>query len=318
MNKILSLLHRLAVPSERNNFRAKGLHIDFLTGMIAIALLMAFFVNQQKTAILGYATDITIEKLFEKTNEQRTSRGLSALRYNGLLARAAQNKAQDMLSNNYWAHYRPSDGKAPWSFITESGYKYEYAGENLAQGFMFSDGVVQAWMQSPTHAANIVRPEYNEVGFAVMNGILNGEEITLVVQMFGKELSQANPIVRTAQAEEINEKLKPAAKLSPPPLSPSPTQEKNDLAEKTIQNYYSGNIATNQTRPAQNVIFNIDKVSFSSTLVILLILTLIIVIDFIVARRLNIIRISGKNIAHFLFLVIVIVGVLIITKGLII
>ncbi|KXK11580.1 MAG: hypothetical protein UZ22_OP11002000326 [Microgenomates bacterium OLB23] len=66
--------------------------------------------------LLGYATDITIEKLLSRTNEERTRNGLSPLQYNDRLARAACNKGQDMFTYNYWAHYRPTDGTAPWHF----------------------------------------------------------------------------------------------------------------------------------------------------------------------------------------------------------
>jgi hypothetical protein len=87
----------------------------------------------------------------------------------------------------------------------EAGYQYEYAGENLAKNFLFSKNVVEAWMDSPTHRENVLRPEYTDVGFAVVNDVLNGEETTLVVQMFGKPLKNTTAsVVENKPARPIN------------------------------------------------------------------------------------------------------------------
>ncbi|MBA3284597.1 MAG: CAP domain-containing protein, partial [Nitrosopumilus sp.] len=127
---------------------------------------------------------MSITKLYDLTNQEREKAGLQPLTYNDKLAQAAQQKANDMFAKNYWAHYGPNN-ENPWQFILGAGYDYEYAGENLAKNFLFSKGVVDAWMNSPTHKENMVRKEYTDIGFAVVNGMLNGEETTLVVQMFG-------------------------------------------------------------------------------------------------------------------------------------
>src|SRR4030065_255642 len=119
--------------------------------------------------ILGYATDINMPALYQLVNEQRQNNNLPPLTYNEKLAQAAYGKAQDMFTKNYWAHYAP-DGATPWNFILASGYQYEYAGENLAKNFLFSQNVLDAWMASPSHRENILRKDYNEVGFAIVNG----------------------------------------------------------------------------------------------------------------------------------------------------
>jgi len=189
MKNFFDFIRKLFVPKEENNFRSRALHTDFLTYYLVFALLLTVsFKRLNLNNVLGFATDITVEKLFTLTNEQRQKKGLNNLSYNDKLSNAAAKKANDMFAKNYWAHYGP-DGESPWDFILDSGYKYEYAGENLAKNFLFSSGVINAWMNSPTHRENILKPEYSEVGFAIVNGILNGEETTLVVQMFGKPLS---------------------------------------------------------------------------------------------------------------------------------
>jgi len=146
---------------------------------LVITLGVSHFQNQNGS-ILGFATDISTQKLLTLTNEERAKDGLSELSYNLKLEEAAQKKAKDMFAKDYWSHYGPS-GETPWDFILDSDYQYEYAGENLAKNFLFSGDVVNAWMNSETHRDNILRKEYSEVGFAIVNGVLNDEETTLVV-----------------------------------------------------------------------------------------------------------------------------------------
>jgi hypothetical protein len=84
----------------------------------------------------------------------------------------------------HWDHFGPN-GETPWQFIRAEGYNYVYAGENLAKGFQTAEGVHEAWMASPTHAANIMSGNYKDIGVAVVQGVLLGKQTTLVVQMFG-------------------------------------------------------------------------------------------------------------------------------------
>jgi hypothetical protein len=96
-----------------------------------------------------------------------------------------------MFKLQYWAHYGPNK-ESPWQFILQSGYTYAYAGENLAKGFSDSQSVHDAWMASPTHRANIMDPQFQEVGIATVKGNLLGAEVFLVVQMFGSPTYQIN------------------------------------------------------------------------------------------------------------------------------
>ncbi len=203
MKKIQDLLHHLFIPKEKNNYRAKALHHDFLTAYLVFALVVTVLFKQIQTEtgnVLGYATDITTQKLYELTNKERGKAGLPTLAYNEKLSEAAKLKAENMLENNYWSHYG-TNGESPWQFILGAGYEYEYAGENLAKNFLFSNGVVEAWMNSPSHKENIMRKEYKDIGFAVVSGVLNGEETTLVVQMFG------TPSTSVARAPEEKQEI---------------------------------------------------------------------------------------------------------------
>lgn len=188
INSIKKFFSYLFVPAPHNNYRAKIIHHDVLTAYVVVAFLLVSlnrYFALPFNNVLGVAKDISVTKLIEYTNEQRKLNNVKPLTYNKKLATAANEKAKDMFVNNYWAHFGPH-GETPWQFITKSGYRYETAGENLAKNFLYSKNVVTAWMNSPTHRDNLLRKDFTEMGFAVVDGTLGGEQTTLVVQMFGK------------------------------------------------------------------------------------------------------------------------------------
>jgi uncharacterized protein YkwD len=126
------------------------------------------------------------DQLLSLTNQARLEAQQSELALSDRLVQAARQKALDMAVRGYWEHFRPGDQKAPWDFIRETGYAYRVAGENLARGFQTAEGITQAWLQSPTHRANLLSPYYTQVGYAsiaVVDG--QGETVLLTVQMFG-------------------------------------------------------------------------------------------------------------------------------------
>lgn len=129
----------------------------------------------------------TQEDFLALTNSERARAGLPALVLQDQLSRAARAKALDMITKGYWDHFRPGDNKAPWAFIREAGYDYRSAGENLARGYQTPQGVTLAWMNSPSHRANILSHKYTEVGFASVRVInAEGNSILFTVQMFGR------------------------------------------------------------------------------------------------------------------------------------
>lgn len=162
----------------------------------------------QKGNVLAYATSMSRGELLNATNSYRAQNGLGALSSNGLLDSAAQAKAQHMIDNNYWSHVAP-DGTQPWFFFDQAGYAYQAAGENLAYGFMTSSAVVDAWMNSASHRANILG-DYVDVGFGFVNGAnyQNGQ-YTVVVAHYGKPQQVASPT--------------PAPAPTAAPTAPSPT-----------------------------------------------------------------------------------------------
>lgn len=117
------------------------------------------------------------------TNKDRESRGVKILVEDPLLNLAAERKARDMAARGYFSHTTPN-GKTPWSWLISLGYYYTKAGENLATNFGDSASVERAWMQSPTHRANIMENMYTRVGVGVAHGMYQGAPTTFVVQFF--------------------------------------------------------------------------------------------------------------------------------------
>lgn len=133
-----------------------------------------------------YSSAITPENIISLTNETRSSLGLAVLGIDDRLMQAAQAKANDMFTNQYFAHTSPS-GTTPWYWFQTYGYTYRSAGENLAAHFTQAEDVSSAWMVSPSHRDNIVSDRYNEIGVGVVQGEFEGYPTTFVVQMFGYE-----------------------------------------------------------------------------------------------------------------------------------
>ena len=73
----------------------------------------------------------------------------------------------------------------PWFWFAEANYQFSYAGENLAVFFGDSEDVVDAWLNSPSHRANLLNQQFTEIGIAVAEGTYQGQETTFIVQLFG-------------------------------------------------------------------------------------------------------------------------------------
>lgn len=219
------------IPHQREDglhHRAKALNLSYLASYLLILVLFGsglYLIKLKAPQILGQVT-FSAEQIISLTNAKRTQNGLPALSVNNQLAQAASAKANDMYAADYWAHNSPS-GKTPWNFITAAGYRYLYAGENLARDFSDASSVVDAWMASPSHRSNILDDNFNEIGVAVASGDLAGREVVLVVQMFGTPVSQipaTQPLAKQNQGPTSAEQGPTLSQASPVP-SPSPSPE---------------------------------------------------------------------------------------------
>ncbi len=129
------------------------------------------------------------------TTGERITQGRGTLIENEVLNAAAQAKAEDMAARGYFSHVGP-DGKQPWKWLESAGYDYIFAGENLAVRFDDSKNIVDAWMASPTHRANIVKPQYKEIGVGIAQGMYKGSQTTFVVQFFASP-AKTTPVPAT-------------------------------------------------------------------------------------------------------------------------
>lgn len=220
-------------------------------GLFMIAIVLAFipsiynFTATGSAQVLGYATSISVGDLHALSNTQRANNGLAAMNLNGQLNQAAYAKAQHMFANNYWAHNAP-DGTTPWSFISGAGFSYSMAGENLAKNFSTSAGVVDAWMNSPGHRANILQGGYDSVGYAAVNGNLQGEDLTLVVAMYAKATVAPAPApaptpppapapAPAAQAKPVTQATEPTAPVvSEPVVEETPVETPTEPAPTEV------------------------------------------------------------------------------------
>ena len=276
----MNLLH-LFIPHYKNNFRAKILHHSSLLILIfAFTALSALGIAVRKShpEVLGIAYQISNQELLNLVNFERTKQGLNELQFDSQLSSAASNKASHMFQNNYWAHFAP-DGTTPWVFIKNQGYAYTYAGENLAKGFTTSYDAVKAWMNSPTHRDNILSEKYLDVGFAIKEGRIEGEDTILIVQMLGARSSLAlNAPRAVSQTETI--------------LTQNEVEKGQTLG--TVKKVTSEVKAD----PLFDLVFGTKAVVFS----ILSILLTALLIDFIIVEKNKIPRIVGNNLDHIILL----------------
>lgn len=305
----LKFFTHLFFPHESNNQKAKILHSSSLI-VIAVFLLvfqagLSLF-GSSFPKVLGYAANISPSEVVRLTNEKRAEGGLPPLNEDSTLSQAALAKGNDMLAKGYWAHFAP-DGTSPWHFFLEFGYKYRYAGENLARDFSDASSAVNAWMNSPTHRDNIMNANYRDIGIGVVEGNLAGADTTIIVQFFGTRLSGA-PSIPEAQAKtqvEATQTVLPKATLAPTPTpTPSPT-----IAP------VAGVSPAPQTSAKVGSLVSAYTTTRGISLATVGVLLLVLSVDLIVVRRRRIMRIGGRTLAHIAYFGMILAVILILKAG---
>lgn len=128
---------------------------------------------------------LTPQGIISFTNAARSENGMPPLIPNSELDKVAELRLRDMFAKQYFAHYSP-EGRGAADEANVVGYEYLAIGENLALGnFEGDSGVVDAWLNSPGHRANILNNGYTEIGVAAEKGIFEGKNVWLAVQIFG-------------------------------------------------------------------------------------------------------------------------------------
>ena len=146
-------------------------------------------------------------EILDIVNQERGKAGLQPLGFNVRLSAIAEGKAVDMINKQYFAHVSPS-GTDVAQLAKMYGYEYIFLGENLAMGDFFSSkDVMEGWMNSPGHRANILNKNYTEIGISALRGNYQGRVVWYAVQEFGKPLSSCPSPNSALEATIANEEL---------------------------------------------------------------------------------------------------------------
>jgi hypothetical protein len=162
-------------------------------GIYTIISLSVFILNSPfcQVKLSHFLADITQQAIIDQINPIRADRGFLGLKASPKLAQAAQMKAEDMIARGYFSHVGPN-GEEPWSWFEKAGYDYAAAGENLAVNYFDTNILIEAWLNSPAHAKNILNGYFTDVGIGIAKGDIPGKgNSTIVVMFLGKEISPA-------------------------------------------------------------------------------------------------------------------------------
>jgi hypothetical protein len=225
-------LKNIFIPREGNDHRPHVLRpraIGLVVAVLVVVQFIFFFATSYvlpRSRLFGI---IEVSALTDGTNQARATDDISALQMSPLLQAAAQEKANDMAMNNYFAHTSPA-GLTPWYWFNEVGYDFSRAGENLAVNFSDSGDVTAAWLNSPEHRANILDPHFTQIGIAVAQGTYNGHAATYVVELFGTPVAGAvasNPVVQIAKAPV-------ASAVKPPSTVATTAKQSTNTGEASV------------------------------------------------------------------------------------
>ncbi|MGW3360795.1 sigma-70 family RNA polymerase sigma factor [Streptomyces bungoensis] len=122
-----------------------------------------------RTALLGATPSDTVTQVVALVNKERAAAGCGPLTEDPQLEQAAQGHSDDMAARGFFDHTNP-DGADPGQRITAAGYRWSTYGENIAQGQQTPEAVMDSWMNSPGHRANILNCSFKDIGVGVHRG----------------------------------------------------------------------------------------------------------------------------------------------------
>lgn len=207
-----------------------------LVAFLVVKILLAVLIPQGK---ILQASDLSASNILQAVNAQRSLRNLTILNTNNKLGFAAQSKADDMQARHYFAHVDP-DGHYVWDKIVAAGYTpYLELGENLAIEFYDTDSLVSAWMNSPTHRANLLNDGFRDQGMGLTFGNTTQNQYH-------------SAIVNTFGTLAPTPKLKTSAVTAKPATTPKPTAPKPPVAQ-TPKPKTLGSEQKSTTTPSQTL-----------------------------------------------------------------
>jgi uncharacterized protein YkwD len=145
----------------------------------------AIITRKQESTIATRPLPYTAEEVVTLINVARAEYGLVPLKISAELNVAATAKANDMVARQYFAHTSP-DAMAFWNHIRNANYNFFNAGENLAIHYQSASDMVNAWLNSPKHRANLLSNRFTETGIGIVYGTYQGESGWFVSEMFAR------------------------------------------------------------------------------------------------------------------------------------
>jgi uncharacterized protein YkwD len=200
------------IPHEGNGYHPHALHPQRLAfhataavviKVITLLILVSFPVEAW---LAPEELSAQNQQIIKYTNDIRKEANLNELKVSQRLGQAAYLKAQDMLLKQYFAHISPGNvGLTNW--LSMANYPFAVAGENLAMGFTNAADVMLGWRQSPTHYANLVDPDFQEIGVSSIAGTYQDTDTTFIAQFFAKPDQAAVAAAKTKTPEVKSKKL---------------------------------------------------------------------------------------------------------------
>jgi uncharacterized protein YkwD len=181
---------------------------------------------------------LTKSGVIQLTNQNRKENGnLIVLTENNKLDQSAEIKMKDLFAKQYFEHVSPT-GVSVSNLADQVSYDYIVIGENLAMGdFTSNKDLVDAWMASPGHRANILNKRYIEIGVAVGRGMYQGREVWMAVQHFGAPKSLCSTIDESLHQKILQDEAQIKIVENDLATRPKTTNEEIDAYNTAVKHY---------------------------------------------------------------------------------
>jgi len=150
-------------------WRVRAVGQGYADGLAGLARDFGVDVAEDAPAPAGGGAAGVLGEVVDRTNAERTRRGLRPLTVDTRLAAAAQAHSADMVRRAFFAHENP-DGRQVWDRAVAAGYAYRKVAENIAAGQRSAEEVVRGWVESPGHRANILDGDLTQIGVGRAEG----------------------------------------------------------------------------------------------------------------------------------------------------
>ncbi len=254
------VLKKYFIPHSENNFHPHILHtkraVLYSIVFLFMKVILVAFVLLLPAGVFVLPDVLAEEQrqIVALTNIVRREKNLPVLAVSAKLDLSSQNKAEDMAEKEYFAHAREEKSLSSW--LKGVNYKYSVAGENLAVGFSSAEEIVKAWKNSPTHYANLIDPEFKDLGVGLSGGIYNGRATIFVAQHLGAQVAIAKvekpPVKKVIAKKSSSVEVKTEVSKSPSSSPAEPVQTSSSVLAGKIDDAKETEpavMSTNQQTP---------------------------------------------------------------------